>query len=100
MDEGKKDIYDVYTVSFPRGRSWGKLRLMISQLHLVRWKKDLFDHVQKQVMDGVLKLVEKQRNGETIETAVVKAIVDSFGNSLIIGGAEGYPVNVDSITWP
>ncbi|KAI5785046.1 Cullin [Peziza echinospora] len=60
MDEGKKDIYDVYT------------------LHLVRWKKDLFDHVQRHVMDGVLKLVEKQRNGETIETAVVKSIVDSF----------------------
>ncbi|KAF3176529.1 hypothetical protein TWF106_003486 [Orbilia oligospora] len=60
MDEGKKNIYDVYT------------------LHLVRWKLDLFDSVQKNVMDGVLKLVEKQRNGETIETAMVKSIVDSF----------------------
>lgn len=60
MEEGKKDIYDVYT------------------LHLVRWKKDLFDDVQKHVMDGVLELVKKQRNGETIETAVVKSIVDSF----------------------
>jgi cullin 1 len=39
---------------------------------------DLFDDVQKHVMDGVLKLVEKQRNGETIETAMVKSIVDSF----------------------
>ena len=29
-------------------------------------------------MDGVLKLVEKQRNGETIETAMVKRIVDCF----------------------
>ena len=44
----------------------------------MRWKVDLFDHVQKNVMDGVLKLVEKQRNGETIETAMVKSIVDSF----------------------
>lgn len=60
MDEGKKNIYDVYT------------------LHLVRWKVDLFDDVEKHVMDGVLKLVEKQRNGETIETAMVKSIVDSF----------------------
>ncbi|KAL7268368.1 ubiquitin ligase (cullin) of SCF [Rhizina undulata] len=60
MDEGKKNIYDVYT------------------LHLVRWKLDLFDHVQKHVMDGVLKLVEKQRNGETIESTMVKSIVDSF----------------------
>jgi len=39
----------------------------------------LFDDVQKHVMDGVLELVKKQRNGETIETAVVKSIVDSFG---------------------
>lgn len=60
MDEGKKGIYDVYT------------------LHLVRWKLDLFEATQKQVMDGVLRLVEKQRNGETIETQVVKSILDSF----------------------
>lgn len=39
---------------------------------------DLFEDVQKNVMDGVLKLVEKQRNGETIETQTVKSIVDSF----------------------
>lgn len=40
-------------------------------------------------MDGVLKLVEKQRNGETVETAVVKSIVESFGEfdhlNVIIG---------------
>lgn len=39
---------------------------------------DLFDSVQHHVMQGVLKLVEKQRNGETIETAMIKSIVDSF----------------------
>jgi len=44
----------------------------------VRWRLDLFDDVQKCVMEGVLKLVERQRNGETIETAMVKSIVDSF----------------------
>ena len=54
-------------------------------MHLVRWKKDLFDHVQKHVMDGVLKLVEKQRNGETIETAIVKSIVDSYGRFVRAG---------------
>jgi cullin 1 len=60
MDEGKKNIYDVYT------------------LHLVRWKVDFFTHVEKSVMASVLRLVEKQRNGETIETSQVKSIVDSF----------------------
>ncbi|EDN04794.1 conserved hypothetical protein [Histoplasma mississippiense (nom. inval.)] len=60
VDEGKKDIYDVYT------------------LHLVKWKEDFFKKVQKSVMDAVLKLVEKQRNGETIEQSQIKNIVDSF----------------------
>ncbi|KAI9867471.1 MAG: hypothetical protein M1813_009030 [Trichoglossum hirsutum] len=60
MDEGKKNIYDVYT------------------LHLVRWKVDFFMNVEKSVMASVLRLVEKQRNGETIETSQVKSIVDSF----------------------
>ncbi|KAI6827990.1 Cullin-domain-containing protein [Hortaea werneckii] len=60
MDEGKKDIYDIYT------------------LHLVRWKKDVFRSTENAVMDAVLRLVEKQRNGETIEQSKVKQVVDSL----------------------
>ncbi|CAG8961131.1 hypothetical protein HYFRA_00002674 [Hymenoscyphus fraxineus] len=60
MDEGKKDVYDVYT------------------LHLVRWRHTMFTSVDKKVMDAVLKMTEKQRNGETIEHSQIKAIVDSF----------------------
>ncbi|KAK1752069.1 Cullin-1 [Echria macrotheca] len=60
MDEGKKSIYDVYT------------------LHLVRWRDVLFQEVSSKVMDAVLKLVEKQRNGETIEYNQIKQVVESF----------------------
>ena len=60
IDEGKKDVYDVYT------------------LHLVQWREILFEKVNKNVMAAVLKLVEKQRNGETIEQSQVKSVVDSF----------------------
>ena len=60
IDEGKKDIFDVYT------------------LHLVQWKDVFFEKVHKSVMDAVLKMVEKQRNGETIEQSQIKSIVDSF----------------------
>ncbi|KAF2817330.1 Cullin-domain-containing protein [Mytilinidion resinicola] len=60
MDEGKKNIYDIYT------------------LHLVRWKDDMFAGTQESVMRSVLKLVEKQRNGETIEQSHIKSVVDSF----------------------
>lgn len=60
IDEGKKNIYDVYT------------------LHLVQWRQVLFSKVSVKVMDAVLKLVEKQRNGETIEHGQIKQVVDSF----------------------
>ncbi|KAJ9154815.1 Cullin-domain-containing protein [Pleurostoma richardsiae] len=60
MDEGKKNIYDVYT------------------LHLVQWRGVFFSKVSDKVMDAVLKLVEKQRNGETIEYGQIKQVVDSF----------------------
>ena len=60
IDEGKKDVYDVYT------------------LHLVQWREVLFKEISVKVMDAVLKMVEKQRNGETIEQAQIKSIVDSF----------------------
>ncbi len=64
IDEGKKNVYDIYT------------------LHLVRWKEDMFSLTHDNVMTAVLKLVEKQRNGETIEQAQIKSIVDSFGTLL------------------
>lgn len=60
IDEGKKDIYDVYT------------------LHLVQWREILFKEINEKVMAAVLKMVEKQRNGETIEQSQIKRIVDSF----------------------
>ncbi|KAK2744170.1 hypothetical protein FQN57_004430 [Myotisia sp. PD_48] len=60
VDEGKKDIYDVYT------------------LHLVKWKENFFKLVHENVMSAVLNLIEKQRNGETIEQSQIKHIVNSF----------------------
>lgn len=60
MDEGKKNTYDVYT------------------LHLYQWRTEFFTRVHKKVMDAVLMLVEKQRNGETIEHRQIKQVVDSF----------------------
>lgn len=60
MDEGKKNIYDVYT------------------LHLVQWRITLFSELHEKVMAAVLKMVERQRHGETIQHSQIKSIVDSF----------------------
>ncbi|ROT38674.1 cullin-1 [Sodiomyces alkalinus F11] len=60
MDEGKRNIYDVYT------------------LHLVQWREELFKNISDKVMDAVLMLVEKQRNGETIDHSQIKQVVESY----------------------
>ncbi|KAK4999412.1 ubiquitin ligase (cullin) of SCF [Elasticomyces elasticus] len=60
IDEGKKDVYDIYT------------------LHLVSWKVGMFEASGNTVMKAVLRLVEKLRNGETIEMSQIKTVLDSF----------------------
>jgi cullin 1 len=60
IDEGRKTVYDVYTLT------------------LVSWREHMFKHVERHVMTAVLKLIERQRNGETVETGLVKSVVESF----------------------
>ncbi|CAO3629492.1 unnamed protein product [Cunninghamella blakesleeana] len=61
IDEDKKnDVYDIFTLT------------------LVTWKRNLFQYVHHSVITAVLKLIERQRNGESIETGLIKNVVDSF----------------------
>ncbi|KAI0338954.1 Cullin-domain-containing protein [Trametopsis cervina] len=62
-DEGRKNVYPVYTLA------------------LVQWKSNFFVHVQskhQKLAGAVLRLIERQRNGETIDQGLVKKVVDSF----------------------
>jgi cullin 1 len=48
---------------------------------LVQWKINFFQHVQSQntkLAGAILRLIERQRNGETIDQSLVKKVVDSF----------------------
>lgn len=56
----RENIYDVYT------------------LHLVLWRSVLLDRASVEVIDAVLKLVEKERSGETIEHDQIRQVVDSL----------------------
>ncbi|KAI8840058.1 Cullin [Chytriomyces cf. hyalinus JEL632] len=60
IDEGHKHIYDINTLA------------------LVSWRDHLFMLIQAKIMDAVLLLIERQRNGETIEQSLIKNVVDSF----------------------
>ncbi|KIM20116.1 hypothetical protein M408DRAFT_309155 [Serendipita vermifera MAFF 305830] len=63
MDEGRRNVYLVYTLA------------------LVMWRDNFFIDLQNRnskLSSAILKLIESERNGQTIDQSLVKNILDSF----------------------
>lgn len=85
-DEGRKNVYAVYTVRRieRRWRVTDKLTNYCVQLALVVWHDEMFKYIQQKnnkLANAILRLIESQRNGEQIDTGLVKKVIDSFGAS-------------------
>lgn len=72
---------------------------LILQLSLVQWKEHMFKHVKSKhrLGNAILKQVEKQRNGEVIETSLVKKVIDSLGEKNLLP-MYAFEWNTDTIT--
>jgi len=60
-DEGRKHVHEVYTLA------------------LVRWHVELFTPIHEPLLGALTRMIEKGRNGEVIETTLLKQVIGSFG---------------------
>lgn len=59
--------------------SSNELKRVVVQLAYVTWRENFFQKVRDRLLQALLQEVERERNSEQIDRALVKAVILSFG---------------------
>lgn len=81
LEEGNADIYVVYAVRFCRLGCCCIVLIGDLQLAVVSWKENLFAEMKQNVTNAVLELIERERNGETINRKLAQGVIECYGTS-------------------
>ena len=63
--------------------------ISLHQLALVAWKHNFFQHLQSsnngtsRLTQALLRQIEQQRNGEMVDSGLLKRVIDSYGQARI-----------------
>lgn len=73
VDDGRKDVYEVYTLA------------------MVVWRDHFFSALKTRLTAAVLSVVERERNGDAVDTVLVATVVKSYISLGLAHGAGGEP---------
>lgn len=66
----------------------------VEQIALRVFRQHLFEHLNQKVSNAALRMLERNREGQSINTKPIKAVIDSY----IELGTLGTPTDSDNIT--
>lgn len=85
-DEGRKGVYPVYIVrqeALPNSTGIDEIVVLL-QLALMQWREYMFNQLvlkNNKLVKAVLQQIENHRNGEEVDTTLLKGVIESIGES-------------------